>query len=70
MNRDAVSTLTVSPLMSTARTLASGALFALLGLLTACGGGGAPVSVNAAPPTSAARTPPSLPNSPRRSIPA
>src|SRR6516225_1835681 len=56
MNRDAVSTLTVSPLMSTARTLASGALLALLASLTACGGGGAPVSVNAAPPTSAAQT--------------
>ena len=56
MNRDAVSTLTVSPLMSTARTLASGALLALLALLTACGGGGAPVTVNAAPPTSAAQT--------------
>jgi hypothetical protein len=56
MNRDAISTLTVSPLMSAARTMASGALLALLGLLTACGGGGAPVSVNAAPPTSAAQT--------------
>src|SRR6516225_1574477 len=56
MNRDAVSTLTVAPLMSTARTLASGAALALLAVLTACSGGGAPVAVNAPPPTSAAQT--------------
>src|SRR5215468_8063694 len=57
MNRDPVATLTVSaPLTRAARAVASGAALALLAVLTACGGGGAPVTVNAAPPTSAAQT--------------
>src|SRR5215470_3648324 len=54
MNRDPVATLTVStPLTRAARAVASGAALALLAV---CGGGGAPVTVNAAPPTSAAQT--------------
>jgi hypothetical protein len=57
MNRDPVATLTVSaPLTRAARAVASGAALALLAVLTACGGGGAPIAVNAAPPTSAAQT--------------
>jgi hypothetical protein len=57
MNRDTVATLTVSePLTRVARAVARGAALALLAVLTACGGGGAPVAVNAAPPTSSAQT--------------
>ncbi|HEV3182310.1 MAG TPA: LamG domain-containing protein [Steroidobacteraceae bacterium] len=58
MNREPVATLTVSavPLTRVARTLASGAALALLAVLTACGGGGAPVAVNAPPPTSSAQS--------------
>src|SRR5499427_10789700 len=57
MNRDPVATLTVSaPLTRAARVVASGAALALLAVLNACGGGGAPIAVNAAPPTSAAQT--------------
>src|SRR5262249_49842370 len=57
MNRDPVATLTVSaPLARAARAVACGAALALLAALTACGGGGAPVTVNAAPPTSGAQT--------------
>jgi hypothetical protein len=57
MNRDPVATLTVSgPLTRAARAMASGAALALLAVLTACGGGGAPVTVNGAPPTSSAQT--------------
>jgi Concanavalin A-like lectin/glucanases superfamily len=57
MNRDPVATLTVSALLTrAARAVASGAALALLAVLSACGGGGAPVAVNAAPPTSSAQT--------------
>src|SRR5262249_60106388 len=57
MNRDPVATLTVSaPLARAARAVACGAALSLLAVLTACGGGGAPVTVNAAPPTSGAQT--------------
>jgi hypothetical protein len=57
MNRDRVTTLTVSaaPLTRAVRTLACGAALALAAVLSACGGGGAPVAVNAAPPTNAAQ---------------
>src|SRR5262249_59440652 len=57
MNRDPVATLTVSaPLARAARAVACGAALALLAALTACGGRGAPVTVNAAPPTSGVQT--------------
>ena len=57
MNRDSVATLTVSePLTHAARAVARGAALALLVALTACGGSGAPVTVNAAPPTSSVQT--------------
>src|SRR5215468_5135457 len=58
MNRDLVATLTVStaPMMRAAHAMARGAALALLAVLTACGGGGAPVTVNAAPPNSTAQT--------------
>jgi hypothetical protein len=57
MNRDSVATLTVSaPFTRAARAVASCAALALLAVLSACGGGGAPVAVNAAPPTSSAQT--------------
>jgi len=57
MNNDSVATLTVSaPLTRAARAVASGAALALLAVLTACSGGGAPVTVNAPPPTSSAQT--------------
>ncbi len=51
MNRDPVTTLTVpaAPLLRATRALAHGAALALLAVLTACGGGGAPTTVNAAP---------------------
>jgi hypothetical protein len=57
MNRDPVATLTVfEPLTRATRAVACGAALALLAVLTACGGGGAPVAVNAQPPTSSAQT--------------
>src|SRR5215472_11622114 len=58
MNRDPVATLTVSaqPLSRALRVLAHGAALVLLAALAACGGSGAPVAVNAPPPTSAAQT--------------
>jgi len=58
MNRDAVVTLTVSTAQLTRarRALACGAALVLLAALTACGGGGAPVAVNAQPPTSTAQS--------------
>jgi hypothetical protein len=58
MNRDPVITLTVSaqPLARALRVLAHGAALVLLAALAACGGSGAPVQVNAAPPTSAAQS--------------
>ena len=58
MNRDPVTTLTVSaePLTRTARALARGAALMLLAVLTACGGGGAPTTVNPPPPTNTAQS--------------
>jgi hypothetical protein len=58
MNRDPVTTLTVStvPLTRAARALTRGAALALLAALTACGGGGAPINVNAPPPTNTAQS--------------
>jgi hypothetical protein len=58
MNRDAVTTLTVSatPLTRARRVLAQGAALALLAVLAACGGSGAPVAVNGQPPTSSAQS--------------
>ena len=56
MNRDAVSTLTVSPLMSAARVLVRSAAVGLLALVGACGGSGAPTTVNAPPPTSSVQS--------------
>ena len=51
MNRDPVITLTVSAAPVT-RALAIGVTLSLLAVLSACGGGGAPTTVNGAPPTS------------------
>src|SRR6201987_6531881 len=58
MNRDPVTTLTVSatPLTRVTRALAQGAALALLAALSACGGSGAPIAVNAQPPTSSAQS--------------
>src|SRR5215469_13063965 len=57
MNRHPVATLAVSkPLTRALRAVACGAALALLATLTACGGGGAPVVVNGAPPTAMAQT--------------
>ncbi len=58
MNRDPLTTLTVcaAPLTRALRVLAHGAALALLAVLAACGGRGAPVAVNAQPPTSSAQS--------------
>ena len=55
MNREPVATLTVSAAALT-RALTRGAALALLAVLAACGGGGAPIAVNAAPPTNMAQS--------------
>ena len=58
MNRHPVNTLTVSaaPAARVASALTRTAALALLALLSACGGGGAPVNVNAPPPTNMAQS--------------